>query len=187
MRGEVKALLASAGEIDLSAADTVSAGETLDVTVTVRNLIDAHNLPTGATFNRQVWIALTATDAAGMVLFQTGHLDDNGDLRTWGSDEPDSDEHLTYFQSGFSDTDGNRTPFPWKAAEHVSNSLAPLAEQTTTFSIQTAAAVGPITIDAKLRYRQTPPFIARALGLGDYVDRIEIHEIGEAELTVAVE
>ena len=186
VRREVKALLASAGKIELSAADTVSAGEMLDVNVTVRNLIDAHNLPTGATFNRQVWIALTATDAAGTVLFETGHLDVNGDLRTWGSDEPDSDEYLTYFQSGFTDADGNRTFFPWKAVEHVSNSLAPLAEQTTTFPIPTAAAVGRITIDARLRFRQTPPFIAVALGLEAVLPRIEIHEIDAAELTVTV-
>ena len=186
VRREVKALLASAGKIELSAADTVSAGDTLEVRVTVRNLIDAHNLPTGATFNRQVWIALTVTDANGTVLFQTGHLDANGDLRTWGSDKPDSDEHLTYFQSEFIDADGNRTPFPWKAVEHVSNSLAPLAEQTTTFPIPTATAVGRITIDAKLRFRQTPPFIAVALGLEAVVPRIEIHEIDEAELTVTV-
>ncbi len=186
VRREVKALLASAGEIELSADDTVSAGETLDVNVTVRNLIDAHNLPTGSTFNRQLWIALTATDAAGTVLFQSGHLDNNGDLRTWGSDEPDSDEHLTYFQSGFTDADGERTPFPWKAVENTSYSIGPLAEQTTTYPIPTTGAVGRITIDAKLRYRQAPPFIARALGLEAAVPALEIHEIGEAELTVAV-
>ncbi len=187
VRREVKALLASAGEIELSAGDAVSAGALLNVNATVRNLIDAHNLPTGATFNRQVWIALTATDAAGTVLFETGHLDANGDLRTWGSDEPDSDAHLTTFQSGFTDADGNRTPFPWRAVENVSNSIAPLTERSTTFPIPTAGAVGPITIDAKLRFRQAPPFVARALGLGAAVPRIEIHEIGEATLTVAVE
>jgi hypothetical protein len=137
-------------------------------------------------FNRQVWIALTATDANGTVLFQTGHLDDNGDLRTWGSDEPDSDEYLTYFHGGFTDVDGNPTLFPWKAVELVSNSLAPLAAQTTTFPIPTATAVGRITIDAKLRFRQIPPFVVVALGLEALVPRIEIHEIGEARLTVTV-
>ncbi len=188
IRRGVKALLSSAGEIALSAADRVSTGDALDVSVTVRNLIDAHDLPTGATFNRQVWIALTATDAAGTVLFETGHLDANGDLRTWGSElDPDGDEHLTPLHAWFNDKDGNRTIFPWRAVEKVSNSLAPLAEQTTTFSIPTEAAVGPITIDAKLRFRQTAPFAARTLGLGDIVDRLEIHDIGEAELTVAVE
>ena len=188
IRRGVKALLASAGEIALSAADTAQVGEALDVSVTVRNLIDGHDLPTGSTFNRQVWIALTATDAAGTVLFETGHLDANGDLRTWGSDlDPDGDEHLTPLHAWFNDKDGNRTIFPWRAVEKVSNSLAPLAEQTTTFPIPTEAAVGSITIDARLRFRQTAPFAARTLGLGDIVDRLEIHDIGEAELTVAVE
>lgn len=189
IRAEVKALLASAGEIELAAPESVAAGETVDVSVTVRNLLDAHNLPTGATFNRQLWIELTATDAGGNVLYQTGHLDDNGDLRAYGSDlDPDGDPDLTFFQSWFYDADGNRTVFPWRATEHLSNSLAPLEERTFEFAVPTGAETsGPISIAARLLFRQAPPFIARALGLGAAVPKLEIHEIHSADLSVEVE
>ena len=189
IRGEVKALLASAGEIELAAVDTVSPGDVLDVSVTVRNLVDAHNLPTGATFNRQLWIELTATDADGAILYQTGHLDDNGDLRMYGSElDAGGDPDLATFQSKFFDKDGNRTVFPWRATEHVSDALSPLEERTIVYSVPTdAATTGPISIEARLLFRQAPPFIVRALGLGAYVGKLEIHEIHTASMDVGVE
>ena len=157
--------------------------------MTVRNLIDAHNLPTGSTFNRQVWIAVTATDAAGAVLYRTGHLDENGDLRNYFSEtDPFGDSDLVTFSSEFVDEFGNPTVFPWKATEHLSSALSPLFAKTFTFFVPTSPdTVGPITIEAQLRFRQFPPFLLRVLGLGELVEKLQIVDIHEATLTVQVE
>lgn len=188
LRAEIAALLQSAGAIELEASDSVTPGGQIDLFVTVRNLIDAHDLPTGSTFNRQLWVAVTATDGEGNVIYQTGNLDDNGDLRDyWSELDQFGDNDLLSFASGFLDERGNPTVFPWLAAEHISNSLSPLFVRTSTLFVPTTAeTVGPITIEATLRFRSFPPFLLRALGHGDLVDKLEIIDIDDATLTIEV-
>jgi hypothetical protein len=182
-------LLRSAGEVEIEVGQSVRAGEQLDLFVTVRNLIDAHSLPTGATFMRQLWLAVTVTDADGNVIYQTGHLDDDGDLRNyWSAADPYGDDDLVEFSSRFVDEQGNPTVFPWKAAEHISGSLPPLYARTVTLFVPTEADTpGPLTIDARLRYREFAPFLLRAIGLPELVERLEITDIGEAIEMVEVE
>jgi hypothetical protein len=189
LREEITTLLRSAGSIELDVTETVRPGAQLDVFVTVRNLIDAHNLPTGSTFNRQLWVALTATDAEGNVLYETGHLDDAGDLRDHFSTlDPYGDSDLIRFGSGFVDADGNPTVFSWEATEHVSTSLSPLYARTFTLFVPTAEDTqGPITIAARLRFRPFPPFLIRLLGFEDFVEKLVITDIDEATVTVDVE
>lgn len=188
IRREITALLRSAGTIKVEAAESVMAGEQLDLFVTVHNLIDAHSLPTGATFNRQLWIAVTATDADGNILYQTGHLDENGDLRDhFSALDPYGDSDLVRFDSGFIDSQGNPTVFPWKAAENISHSLSPLHTRTVTLFVPTTAETrGPITVEAELRFRTFPPFLIRALGLDELVSKIEITNIDESSIIVEV-
>jgi len=188
IRAEVVALLRTAGSIEVQAASSVKAGEQLDLFVTVRNLIDAHNLPTGATFNRQLWVAVTVKDGNGTILYQTGHLDADGDLRNyWSALDPFGDDDLIEFGSRFVDERGNPTVFPWKAVEHISNSLSPLYARTITLFVPTQpGTIGPITIDAQLRFRSFPPFLLRALGLGDLAPKLTVTDIDETTLTVAV-
>jgi hypothetical protein len=47
--------------------------------VQVKNGTDGHNAPTG--FERVVFLRVTVTDAAGAVIYRSGDLDPNGDLR----------------------------------------------------------------------------------------------------------
>ena len=189
LRGEVVALLKSAGEIELETSSNIRAGEQLDLFVTVRNLIDAHNLPTGATFNRQLWVAVTATDAEGKVLYQTGHVDDNADLRNyWSALDQFGDSDLIEFGSRFVDELGNPTVFPWKAAEHISSSLSPLFARTFTLFVPTSSDTpGPITVEASLRFRSFPPFLIRAVGLGEYAYKLRITDIDTQTITVQVD
>ena len=159
-----------------------------DLCATVRNLIDAHNLPTGSTFNRQLWIAVTATDAEGTILYQTGHLDDNGDLRNyWSGLDKYGDADLLSFSSGFLDERGNPTVFPWFAAEHINDTLSPLYSRTFTLFVPTKTdTVGPITIAAQFRFRALPPFLLRALGAGALVEKLQIFDIDDDAITVEV-
>ncbi len=49
--------------------------------VTVRNGTDGHGVPTGFDAERLVWLQINVTDRDGNVVFKSGDLDPNGDLR----------------------------------------------------------------------------------------------------------
>lgn len=59
--------------------------------VKVENITDGHNVPTGFTGERLVWLDVTVTDAEGTVVFRSGDRDPNGDLR---------DGHSVYVHGG---------------------------------------------------------------------------------------
>lgn len=188
LRGRVEALLATAASLDVQAASQVTAGEQLDVFVTVTNNIASHNFPTGSTFNRQAWIELTVTDAGGAVIYQTGDLDDNGDLRNFFSElDPYGDSDLITFGSHLVDATGTPEIYSWRAVERISTALSPRYDRTFTLFVPTPADVtGPLEITARLRFRAFGPFLLRALGLGDLADRLPIYDIDSRTLDVAV-
>ena len=57
----------------------------------VRNGTEGHNVPTGFTAERIVFLRATVTDARGQVLYRSGDFDPDGDLR---------DAHSAHVQSG---------------------------------------------------------------------------------------
>ena len=59
--------------------------------VQIRNGTDGHNVPTGFSGERVVWVEVTVTDADGEVVFKSGDRDPNGDLR---------DGHSSYVHAG---------------------------------------------------------------------------------------
>jgi len=65
--------------------------ESLRFRVKVRNGTDGHNAPTGLDNERMVFLQVTVTDRGGKVVFRSGDLDPNGDVR---------DQHSTYVHNG---------------------------------------------------------------------------------------
>ena len=63
----------------------------LDFQVQIRNGTDGHNVPTGFTGERLVWLEVTVRDRTGTVVFRSGDRDPNGDLR---------DGHSSYVHAG---------------------------------------------------------------------------------------
>lgn len=59
--------------------------------VEVTNGTNGHNVPTGFDAERLVWLEVSVTDALGAVIFQSGDLDPNGDVR---------DSHSLYVHDG---------------------------------------------------------------------------------------
>jgi cytochrome c554/c'-like protein len=59
--------------------------------VKVQNLTDGHNVPTGFTGERLVWLHVVVTDNSGKVVFESGDLDPNLDVR---------DHESSYVHSG---------------------------------------------------------------------------------------
>ena len=63
----------------------------ISFTIPVRNGTDGHNVPTGFDAERLVWLQVTVTDENDKVIFESGDLDPNGDLR---------DTHSYYVHNG---------------------------------------------------------------------------------------
>ncbi len=59
--------------------------------IPVRNATDGHNVPTGFTGERLIWLEVTVRDRDGQVVFRSGHRDPNGDLL---------DGHSSYVHAG---------------------------------------------------------------------------------------
>lgn len=59
--------------------------------VRVRNGTDGHNVPTGFTGERLIWLQVTVKDKTGKVVFKSGDRDPNGDVR---------DNHSYYVKAG---------------------------------------------------------------------------------------
>lgn len=179
LRAQSRALLAGAATVTLEAPPAIAAGDLLDLRVTVRNNIPAHNFPTGSTFNRQAWLELLVRDGDGDLVFATGTRDARGDL------EPRDAPELLSLGSVLLDPRGEPTLFPWRAAAHVSHSLPPLQARELALRVPTsAAAPGPLAIEARILFRAFAPHALRALGLDAYTDDLEIHEVSRAAIGV---
>lgn len=182
VEANVTALLASAAELTLDVPDEIAPGHPLDVLVTVTNQISGHSLPTGTTFLRQLWLELTVTDGVGRILYQTGHLDDQGDLRdVWSEEDPFGDPDLIALTSELVDSVGNPTPFPWRASNHFSRAIPAAHARTFTLFIPVPDDVAtPVHVEARLLFRSVAPWLLRAVGLAEYTGDLIIRELATA-------
>ncbi len=92
-------LLESAANLSITAPAAVTSGGTLQLFVNVTNSGTGHNLPSGFSQERQMWVELTVKDAAANVVYQSGHLEDSTHPET-GELVPDGnldDEDLLNF------------------------------------------------------------------------------------------
>ncbi len=84
-------LLRNAAEINVSHPSSANAGREIRVRVDVTSKFAGHNFPTGFTAERQAWVSVTLTDPHGRIVYATGDVDTNGDLR---------DEHSHFVETG---------------------------------------------------------------------------------------
>ncbi len=74
-------LLKNAAEMSVKVPKSIEKGDDLDISVTVKNKMSGHAFPAGFSAERQVWLAVTFRDDKGRIVYQSGDLDSNGDLR----------------------------------------------------------------------------------------------------------
>lgn len=99
-------LLKNAADICVTSPRRATAGDRVKIRVDVVSKLAGHNFPTGFTAERQAWVEITLTDADGHIVFQSGDLDRNGDLRDAHSHFVERgklhyDRHLLNMQSKF--------------------------------------------------------------------------------------
>jgi len=193
MRTQTETLLKNAVHIaDVQLDETESLSE---LRITVESLTTGHHVPTGFTSERQLWLSVDVLNG-GEVVWQTGDLDTYGDLRDELSWEVMAgtvllDEQLVNFQSknlvraGIEtlergELDVLDTVFPFDATYISRNSLRPLEARQLVYSLPALPAEAEVRV--RLRYRNLPPYILRALHLDELIERLQIVDIDEVYL-----
>ena len=133
----------------------------------VENINNGHNLPSGSTADRQVWVHIQVRDEEGQLMFESGMLDANDDLMD-GVDghslRPDGDPELLLFGQFIYGADGEHVTFPWQAHTYTDNLIGPGQRRWRDYEVPVASLAGrEINVVATLNYRTFPPFLIRAL------------------------
>ena len=152
-------------------------------------------MPTGFTAERQLWVEVIASNSSGELVFSSGDLDSNGDLRNLLSHDvqqgfADLDDQLVNLQGepvtierSFhdngqynDDTSGNNdflseAIFPWEGNHIERHGLQPLEVRTFYYNFYCGDCA---RVDVTLYYRNLPPYVVRALGAGGLIDKLQI-------------
>ncbi|MCG8606366.1 cytochrome c family protein [bacterium] len=165
----VQELLQNSVTMDVSLPASVEAGGALAVKVSITNDRTGHNIPSGTIFERQMWIEVLVKDAAtDAIIYQSGTLDENGDLLDVNSELVKSgamteDTDLTLF-NGTPFKNGNKVPFFWEA-DHIENqSIPPFESRTAVYDIPGPFHSSLLDASVRLRFRSFPPYFLRAIG-----------------------
>lgn len=99
-------VLSQAAEVHVTAPPTARLGQKVNIDVTVRSKLSGHSFPTGFTAERQAWVSTIVRDCNGHIIFASGDLDSNGDLRDEHSyavmsNKIQRDRYLLNFQNKF--------------------------------------------------------------------------------------
>ena len=202
-KGQVQSLLENSVQIRSVSAEMMDDDETTEVLIELESLVAGHNVPTGFTSERQLWLHVWATNRSGDVLWETGDLDAEGNLRDIHSHqviegEVEQDLELINLQSknvyivrhhidngslqSSEDRFETSAIFPFDAQSIVRHSLEPLEVREIRWEVDNLDTGA--TIHVELRYRSMPPYVLQALRLDDLMDRVVIFTIDTAETTL---
>jgi hypothetical protein len=93
-----------------------------------------HNIPSGASADRRLWIEVVAYDDTDQIVFESGRIKD-GELEEKPKDDPGYDPQFRPFRDYLLDADGNETHMFWEAAKLDRRSeLIPFATTTVVGS-----------------------------------------------------
>lgn len=189
----VQALMRTAADIELLPVYEGEGGTFSGVDVSVTNLNEGHDLPSGAAFDRQVWLEIFVTDAEGTVVLESGTLDANGDLKDWNSAlEPEADPWITnresIFRSYLSDELGAET-FDFIGAAWSIDDDSLVAGETRwveyDLGVDASTLALPLNVEVRLLYRPFPPFLLREHELDEtLVTSVPIFPMDSATLLV---
>ncbi|MEE2877123.1 MAG: multiheme c-type cytochrome [Candidatus Neomarinimicrobiota bacterium] len=184
-------LLKSAAEISFGTPlpETVAPGDNIDFSVVVTN-ISGHNLPTGTTFSRQIWLEVTAT-AGEDTIYKSGFLNPNGDLYDFYIDEDRTeDPDLTIFRTVLYDAVGDsglRHVSVGRMVKKSDSTLPVQGSRTAKYSFRFPSDSNEqLSIRVRLRFRAMPPFLTRKLGLTEEANRLIVFDGAELEATIPV-
>ena len=156
------------------------------VVASVTNINNGHNLPSGSTADRQMWVHLTIEDSAGQLVYESGMLDANGDLMDGvegHSLDPAGDPELLLFGQFIFNADGEHVTFPWQAFNYADHLIGPGQRSWRDYVVPIADVQGnELRVTAVLNYRTFPPFLIRTLIEDGRLDPAELEPIPIIEM-----
>ncbi len=165
-RALVTELLQNAVTMNLIAPSNATAGSQMSFQVQLINDKTGHDVPSGASFLRQVWLDVTVRDGSGALLFSSGQLDVNDDLMDEESEFTQRDSSLFNLQSTMRRADGSKTMLTWDVTSLDNPALRAGQTQSAPYAFNVPqSATGPLSINVALRYRSFPPWVIRSLDL----------------------
>ena len=179
----VQDLLSTAAEIEFDVLnDTIpsimSSGETLQIPLTIESKT-AHSIPSGTSFNRQVWIELVINHN-NQIIFQSGKVLPNQQLDF-------NDSNLIQFKTEILDENGNVVNNVTKT--HDINSTALLAYQSRYVYydfIIPEELIGDIDITARMLFRSfDPDFIMEHHP--EFIDNLGFYEIDSISRSITIQ
>ena len=173
-------LMKTAVLVSLSVPPTLPPAATLTVQMDATNAFTGHAVPSGVSFAREMWVELVVKDAAAREILVSGRLDANGDLP--------SDADLVKFGAVMRDAAGAPTFFTWRAVSiDETGLLQPGETRHASWTVPIpGGTAGPLTVEARLRFRPVSPAMVRMLGL-DRLLPIEIFDMWSGSTTVSLE
>ena len=140
--------LQNAATLEIEFPETASAGEEVKVVVSIKNTGAGHNIPTGVSEIRQIWLELDVSDSNDKEIYITGELDASGNI----------EEGTAIYNNVLGNEQGNETLKFWLADRVLSDSrIAPGETVTEEHTFTLPADVGyPVTVEATLKYRSAP-------------------------------
>ena len=146
-----EARLKAAAELEVSGE--YSNGRLAEIHVRVKNVRSGHNLPTSLTNIREMWLEVTATDGAGKTIMSTGTVDDRGKIA----------DGARIFNTVGQDRNFKYSIHPWEIETFSKKeTIPPKGSRNVVYGINLEEK-GPVTIHAKLQFRQASQSIAEKL------------------------
>jgi len=181
----VAALLKDSATLLVDLPGLISRPDTL--AVRVYNGQTGHSLPSGTTFERQMWLEVTVTNDAGDTLFVSGNLDANGDLRERHSEIDSGDAQLKLWTATIRDASGDEHVSVFRATSIEDSTLRAFATGGRDYSIPIPkGAKGNLRVVVRLLFRAFAPYILRERGVGQFIPEVPIFEMERFEGVVAL-
>lgn len=154
--------------------------------VSVKNINNGHNLPSGSTADTQVWVHLQVFDGDDELVYESGMTDENGDLMDGvqgHSLDPEGDPELMLYGQFVLGENDQHVTFAWEAHTFTDNLIPPGQVKWRDFALPADLFSGEeVRVLATLNYRTFPPFFLRTLIEEGYLDPNAIEPIPIIEM-----
>jgi len=118
--------------------------------VGVKNVGAGHHLPTGAADFRELWLHVTVRDADGKKVFESGNLDEHGNI------EPNA----RIYQKVFGDKDGNPVGlFFWRYEKLLKDNRIPAKKRVEEQFLLPQNLKRPLSVTVELNFRIYPQWV----------------------------
>jgi hypothetical protein len=186
-RARVEALLREAAELLVALPESAAPEETVVVRVSVHNL-SGHSLPSGTTFERQMWIEIAAVADGADTLLVSGTLDGNGDLRDEHSElDPSGDPSLTLWTARLLGGPEGDDVTVFRATGIEARVIPAAGVESRDYAIPLAdMSARSVRVTVRLLFRPFAPHVLRERGVGHLAPENPVFEMERFEGTVAV-